>query len=68
VTWGPSAQVRGEKDEDGKRGKVFTSAVSLVLRDKIDENTAAAIAAVSQGPRGTLSIRMHDKLAGRTRC
>ena len=27
------------------------------------KNTAAAIAAVSQGPTGTLSIKMHDKLA-----
>jgi len=43
--------------------KVVTSAVSLVPRDKLDENTAAAIAAVSQSSTGTLSIKMHDKLA-----
>jgi hypothetical protein len=63
VTWGPSAQVGGEKDQDGKRVKVVTSAVSLVLRDKLDENTAAAIAEVSQGSTGALRIKMHNKLA-----
>jgi hypothetical protein len=34
-----------------------------VPKDKIDENTAAAIAAVSQSSTGALSVRMHDKLA-----
>jgi phage terminase small subunit len=58
VTWGPSAQVW----RDGKRAKLTTSPL-LVLRDKIDESTAAAIAAVSQSPTGSLSIKMHDKLA-----
>jgi phage terminase small subunit len=43
--------------------KVVTSAVSLVPRDKLDENTAAAIAVVSQSSTGALSVRMHDKLA-----
>jgi phage terminase small subunit len=52
VTWGPSVQVREEKDEGGQRVKVVTSAVSLVPRDKLDENTAAAIAAVSQSSTG----------------
>ena len=33
------------------------------LREKIDKSTAAAIAAVSQRSTGTLSIKMHDKLA-----
>ena len=63
VTWGPSVQVREEKDESGQRVKVVTSAVSLVPRDKLDENTAAAIAVVSQSSTGALSVRMHDKLA-----
>ena len=35
----------------------------LVLSDKLDEDTAAAITAVSQSSTGTLSIKMHDKLA-----
>jgi phage terminase small subunit len=63
LTWGPNVQVREEKDEGGQRAKVVTGAVSLVPRDKLDENTAAAIAAVSQSSTGALSVRMHDKLA-----
>jgi phage terminase small subunit len=63
VTWGPSVQVREEKDEGGQRVKVVTGAVSLVSRDELDENTAAAIAAVSQSSTRALSVRMHDKLA-----
>jgi phage terminase small subunit len=63
VTWGPSVQVREEKDEGAQREKVVTSAVSLVPRDKLDKNTAAAIAVVSQSSTGALSVRMHDKLA-----
>jgi Terminase small subunit len=59
VTWGPSVQVR-EEEEDGQRVKVIVSAVLLVPSDKLDENTAAAIAAVSQGPAG--AVRMHNKL------
>jgi phage terminase small subunit len=43
--------------------KVVTSVVSLVPIDKLDENTAAAIAAVSQSSTGALSVKMHDKLA-----
>ena len=31
--------------------------------DKLDENTTAAIATVSQSSTGALSVRMHDKLA-----
>jgi len=35
----------------------------LVPSDKLDEDTAAAIAAVSQSSTGALRIRMHNKLA-----
>ena len=61
VTWG--VQVREEEDGRGQRVKVITSAVSLVPSDRLDESTAAAIAAVSQSPTGALSIKMHNKLA-----
>src|SRR6266567_8543201 len=61
VTWGPSVQVR-EEEEDGQRVKVIVSAVLLVPSDKLDENTAAAISAVSQGPAGAVRIKMHNKL------
>ena len=56
VTWGPSVQVR-EEEEDGQRVKVL-----LIPCDKLDEDTAAAISAVSQGSTGTLRIKMHNKL------
>jgi phage terminase small subunit len=60
--WGPSVQVRQEEDEDGHRIKVITTAVSLVPISELDENTAAAIATISQSSTGALSIKMHDKL------
>src|SRR6266436_3724692 len=62
VTRGPSVQVR-EEEEDGHRVKVIVNAVLLVPSDKLDENTAAAIAAVSQGSNGAVRIKMHNKLA-----
>src|SRR6266576_3562798 len=57
VTWGPSVQVR-EEEEDGQRVKVLP-----VPSDKLDEDTAAAISAVSQSSTGALRIKMHNKLA-----
>ena len=54
VTWGPS--IRGTKTEAGG----ITTVVSLVPSDRLDENTAAAIAEVSQGPTGALRVKMHD--------
>src|SRR5258708_34341493 len=62
VTWGPSVQVR-EEEEDGQRVKVIASAGVPVPSDKLDENTAAPIAAVSQSSTGALRIKMHNKLA-----
>jgi hypothetical protein len=50
VTWGPSVQVR-EEEEDGHRVKVIVNAVLLVPSDKLDEDTAAAISAVSHATR-----------------
>ena len=47
-----------EEGEDGQRIKVLP-----VPSDKLDEDTAAAIAAVSQSSTGALRIRMHNKLA-----
>jgi phage terminase small subunit len=61
VTWGPRVEVR--EDEHGRPVKIITSAVSLVPTEKLDENTAAAIAAVSQSSTGALRIKMHNKLA-----
>jgi len=47
-----------EEGEDGQRVKVLP-----VPSDKLDEDTAAAIAAVSQSSTGALRIKMHNKLA-----
>jgi phage terminase small subunit len=47
-----------EEEEDGQRVKV-----SPVPSDKLDEDTAAAISAVSQSSTGALRIKMHNKLA-----
>jgi phage terminase small subunit len=47
-----------EEEEDGQRVKVLP-----VPSDKLDEDTAAAIAAVSQSSTGALRIKMHNKLA-----
>jgi len=57
------ALVIREEEEDGQRVKVIVNAVLLVPSDKLDENTAAAIAAVSQGSNGAVRIKMHNKLA-----
>jgi hypothetical protein len=38
--------------QNGETGKLITTPVLLVLRDNIDESTAAAIAAVSQSSTG----------------
>ena len=56
------ALVIREEEEDGQRVKVIVNAVLLVPSDKLDENTAAAISAVSQGPAGAGRIKMHNKL------
>ena len=52
-----------EEEEDGHRVKVIVNAVLLVPSDKLDEDTAAAISAVSQSSTGALRIKMHNKLA-----
>src|SRR5262245_27873329 len=57
------APVRRRLGSDGRRVKVITSAVSLVPSERLDANTAAAIAEVSQGSTGALRIKMHDKQA-----
>jgi phage terminase small subunit len=47
-----------EEGEDGQRIKIL-----LVPSDKLDEDTAAAISAMSQSSAGALRIKMHNKLA-----
>src|SRR5260221_12142143 len=57
VTWGPSVQVR-EEEEDGHRVKVIVNAVLRVPSDKLDDNTASAVAAVPQGANGGVRMKM----------
>jgi phage terminase small subunit len=47
-----------EEGGDGQRIKIL-----LVPSDKLDEDTAAAISAMSQSSAGALRIKMHNKLA-----
>jgi phage terminase small subunit len=47
-----------EEEEDGQRVKILP-----VPSVKLDEDTAAAISAVSQSSTGALRIKMHNKLA-----
>jgi hypothetical protein len=61
VTWG--VHVREEEDGRGERVKVIVNTVSLVPSGRLDEDTAAAISAVSQGSNGAVRIKMHNKLA-----
>jgi phage terminase small subunit len=42
---------------------IFSNAVRLISSDEIDEDTAAAIAEVSQSPTGGLKVKMHSKPA-----
>jgi hypothetical protein len=44
------------------RDKLSRAGRNVFPSDKLDENTAAAISAVSQGPAGAVRIKMHNKL------
>ena len=54
--------MREEEDEDGRRVKVITSAISLVPSEKLDQDTARAIAAVARGATGGLGIKIIEVL------
>lgn len=42
---------------------IYSNAVQLISSDEIDDDTAAAIAEVSQSPTGGLKVKMHSKPA-----
>jgi len=42
---------------------IFSNAVRLISSEEIDDDTAAAIAEVSQSPTGGLKVKMHSKPA-----
>lgn len=56
VAWSQALVPAGEGDQ-----QVSVQQVRLIDSDKIDDDTAAAIAEVRQSPTGGLSIKMYDK-------
>jgi phage terminase small subunit len=61
VTWRPDVEVV-EGDDDEEPMKIIRSRVTVVDSALIDDDTAAAIAAVSQGANGVLRVQMHNKV------
>lgn len=50
-------------DDDGTPHPYYTSNVELVGSDDVDDDTAAAIAEISQTDKGGLKVKFHDKRA-----
>ena len=68
IEWSGSELVDEQDGEDGDGGepKVFVRAaniVRLISSDVIDDDTAAAIAEISQTREGSLKLKLHDKRA-----
>lgn len=62
VSW--QANVIGMiEDEDGGERLAVTNQVQFVDSDKLDDETAAAVAEVAQDSKGGLKIKFHDKQA-----
>lgn len=59
MRWGET-MVRMEANDDGIEVEVPYHGIALIDSSEIDDNTAAAIAEVSEGREG-LKIKMHDK-------
>lgn len=50
-------------DDDGKHHNYYTSTVELIDAEDIDDETAGAIAEISQTDKGGLKVKLHDKRA-----
>lgn len=62
VTW--RANVTGMvHEDDGSERLAVTNEVQLIDSDKLDDDTAGAVAEVSQTAQGGLKIKLHDKKA-----
>lgn len=62
VTW--RANVTGMvENDDGSERLACTNEVALIDSDKIDDNTAAAVAEITQTAQGGLKVKLHDKKA-----
>lgn len=60
ISW--RAHVTGMvEEEDGTQRLAVTNEVALIDSDKIDDDTAAAVAEISQTAQGGLKIKLHDK-------
>ncbi|MEJ0094539.1 MAG: terminase small subunit [Methylocella sp.] len=66
VRW-HSARITEEDNPDGGDvlviKNIVTNTVEIIASDEIDDNTAAAIAEVSQNEKGGVKIKFHDKLS-----
>lgn len=65
VSWRNDLTRSEDEEDDGDVVRVVetvSNRVSLTDSDKIDDDTAAAVAEVSQGKDGILKVKMHDKL------
>lgn len=60
VSW--RANVTGMiEEEDGSQRLAVSNEVALIDSDKLDDDTAAAVAEISQTAQGGLKIKLHDK-------
>lgn len=57
VKWGNGVVVKSGDD------KVIVNGIAVIPSDQIDDDTAAAIAVVSQSAKGALRVKLHDKRA-----
>lgn len=61
VKWRSDMQVGYTDPETEEQASMFTNSVRLVDSHELDDDTAAAIASVSQTDKGGLKITFHDK-------
>lgn len=54
---------QSDSAEEGGEQKVTVTSIQLVNSDDIDDDTAAAIAEISQSANGGLKVKLHDKRA-----
>lgn len=62
VRWRPEVVLDEADDPDGEPTKVIVSRVLVTDSATLDDDTAAAVASVSQGANGVIKITMHDKV------
>lgn len=63
VRWQPNVTGMHEDQDTGETRLAITNEVALIGSDAIDDDTAAAIAEISQTDKGGLKLKLHDKRA-----